>query len=101
MQAAGSIVVALTFVQRALLKFKWKAFDVNNCRISIVLIMRGLYFVNLFLTLALILLATFKGEKLLLKETPWDHLLSPFYFYMTEFLLVAIIAFVVLTNGVI
>ena len=66
-----------------------------------VLIMRGLYYMNLFLCLALILLATFKCESLMMSDTPWDRLLAPFYFYMTEALLIAIVAFVVLINGVI
>ena len=56
---------------------------------------------NQLLILALILLATFKSEGLFLTETSWDKLLSPVYFYMTEFLLIAIIAFVILVNGVI
>lgn len=101
MQAAGSVVIVLTFTQRALFRCRSKDFNLNRCKLSVVLIMRGLYYINLFLCLALILLATFKCESLMMSDTPWDRLLSPFYFYMTESLLVGIVAFVVLVNGVI
>jgi hypothetical protein len=101
MQAAGSVVIALTFAQRALSRCRWKDFNLNRCKLSVVVIMSGLYYMNLFLCLALILLATFKCESLMMRDTPWDRLLSPFYFYMTEALLIAIVAFVVLVNGVI
>ena len=36
-----------------------------------------------------------------MQETPWDKLFTPIYFYMTEFLLIAIVSFVILVNGVI
>lgn len=101
MQAAGSIVIVLTLTQRALSRCRWKDFNLNRCKLSVVLILRGLCYLNLFLCLALVLLATFKCESLIMRDTPWDRLLSPFYFYMTEALLIAIVAFVVLVNSII
>lgn len=64
-------------------------------------VLRTLCNVNVLLTLILVCISTFKTENLILKDTPWEQLLAPLYFYMTEFLLIAIVSFVVLVNSVI
>ena len=62
MQAAGSVVIFLTFVQRVLIRCKPKNLNLNKCQFSVVLMVRCFHLINLFLTLALIVLATFKSE---------------------------------------
>lgn len=78
-----------------------RKFDIENCRLSLVVLLRACYVLNLLLTLALTLLATFKSESLLLATTTWEKLMTPFYFYMTELLLISIVAFVAATGDVV
>ena len=73
----------------------------SNCRINMITVLRVLYNVNLLLISVLVLLATFKSANLLMKQTSWEQLLAPLYFFMTELLLIAIVSFVVLVNSVI
>ena len=63
--------------------------------------LRTIYTVNVVLALVMVCGAALKHEKLLFQTTTWEQLLSPFYFYMTECLLVAIVSFVVLVNSII
>lgn len=70
-------------------------------KINMINTLRAIYTVNIVLALLMICGANFKHEQLLFKGVTWEQLLSPFYFYMTECLLVAIVSFVVLVNSVI
>ncbi len=63
--------------------------------------LRTIFTINVLLALLIVCGATFKHDQLLFKGATWEQMLSPFYFYMTECLLVAIVSFVVLVNSVI
>lgn len=63
--------------------------------------LRTIFTINVLLALLIVCGATFKHDQLLFKSATWEQMLSPFYFYMTECLLVAIVSFVVLVNSVI
>lgn len=64
-----------------------------------IIVVKLLYNANILLTMILIFIITFKSEGLVLKETAWEQILSPLYFYMTEMLLIAIVSFIVLINS--
>ena len=104
LQSIGSILLLLTCLLSFLLApitglIKSRSF--KFFRINMINTLRAIYTVNVVLALFIICGATFKHEKLLFQDNGWEQLLSPFYFYMTECLLVAIVSFVVLVNSVI
>ena len=100
LQSTGSIVLIFSFAQRFLMLRKGE-FNMNQCKVNMITVLRTLYNVNILLTLVLVCISSFKSEGLLLNNTSWEQLLAPLYFFMTELLLVAIVSFVVLVNSVI
>ena len=83
------------------LLLKREDYSFINCKLSLILVLKSLFDINVLLSLALISLATFKSEAIILQDKSWDQILVPFYFFMTELLLIAIVSFVVLVNTVI
>ena len=61
-------------------------------------VLRFFYHLNILVVVVLITLCSLKAEELVLQETTWDSIIAPLYFFMTELLLISIIAFVVLVN---
>jgi hypothetical protein len=88
----------LSFLPSVLTLLKQRSFN-GLYRLNLINTLRTIYAVNIILALLMVCGATFKNEKLLFKNAKWEQMLSPFYFYMTECLLVGIVSFVVMVNS--
>lgn len=96
----GAVVLIFSFAQR-FVSMKREELNPSNCRINMITVLRLLYNLNILLITVMVLMATFKSQKLLMTSTTWEQMLAPLYFFMTELLLIAIVSFVVLVNSVI
>lgn len=96
----GAVVLIFSFAQR-FISMKREEMNPSNCRVNMITVLRILYNVNILLITVMILMATFKSERLIMQGTTWEQMLAPLYFFMTELLLIAIVSFVVLVNSVI
>jgi hypothetical protein len=101
LQSTGSVLLIVGYLQQFLTLISKGNLTFVHCRLNMINVLRGLYNINIMLTLILVCLSTFKAEGLLLRGTSWEQLLAPLYFFMTELLLIAIVSFVVLVNSVI
>ena len=101
--SVGSIFLLLAFLLTFLGTFidllRKRSFD--SCRLNMIGSLRVIYHVNVLVCVLLICGVAFKTDRLLFMKANWEQLMSPFYFFMTECLLVAIVSFVVLVNSVI
>ncbi|CDW74658.1 UNKNOWN [Stylonychia lemnae] len=88
----GGFFLILCFIQKFVLRTcrKWK--------LSVFIILRFIFNANITTIIIIVILSTIKLEELAFQDVSWDSMAAPVYFFMTEFLLISIVSFVVLVN---
>lgn len=73
----------------------------RKCKFGAFTIIRVLHNLNIVTLILITNLCALKSDEVALMDKDWESLISPCYFLMTELLLISIISFVVLVNGLI
>ena len=92
LQTIGSFSILIAFAQHFL------GFRLREIRMSLTLIIKLIYNLNLIALITMISLCFCKADNIGLDSLPWTSLISPIYMFMTEALLISIISFVTFIN---